>query len=290
MNLFALMPVRNEDWIVGLTARAALRWVDHLIVLDHASTDQTYGVLYQVGRECPGRITILREPNPTWAEMGHRQRLLEKARELGATHIAIVDADEILTGTLLGNIRGLIEGTYPLDVLVVPCQNLRGAVDQVMTTQIWGTAILPLAFKDGPECCWQAVGGYEFHHRQPYGRRMNSFTPIPRSEGGVMHLQFVCRRRLLAKQALYKMQEIIRWPGRQPVHFVDAYYNQAVYASQQAKTTPVPVAWWAPYDDLMQYINLSEDFAPWQELECQRLWKEYGPSKFAGLDLFGVVK
>ena len=41
MKLICLMPARNEDWIIGLSARAALMWCDELIVMDHASTDRT---------------------------------------------------------------------------------------------------------------------------------------------------------------------------------------------------------------------------------------------------------
>ena len=35
------MPVRNEAWCLGLTARAALKWCDELVILDHASNDAT---------------------------------------------------------------------------------------------------------------------------------------------------------------------------------------------------------------------------------------------------------
>jgi hypothetical protein len=52
---------------------------------------------------------------------------------------------------------------------------------------------------------------------------------------------------------------------------------------------PVPESWWAPYENLMQYLDLSEDTEPWQQTEVKRLIAEHGREKFVGLDLFGVA-
>jgi hypothetical protein len=40
MKLIGLMPVRGEDWILGLSARAALMWCDELVILLHSCTDR----------------------------------------------------------------------------------------------------------------------------------------------------------------------------------------------------------------------------------------------------------
>ena len=51
MNLVAVMPLRNEAWIVGLSARVALKWCDGLVCLLHASTDGTADIIADVARE-----------------------------------------------------------------------------------------------------------------------------------------------------------------------------------------------------------------------------------------------
>ena len=96
------MPCRNEDWVLGLTARAALMWCDELILWLHSCTDGSRDIAVAVAHEHPGRVIIDVANDPTWAEMSHREQMLELARERGATHIAMVDADEILTGNLIG--------------------------------------------------------------------------------------------------------------------------------------------------------------------------------------------
>jgi len=121
------------------------------------------------------------------------------------------------------------------------------------------------------------------------------FQPVKHIGGGILHLQYSSRRRLLAKQALYKMTEVIRWHGRDTLAVINERYNWSVYGSPQKPSqgdpafdlTAVPPEWWEGYADLMQYLNV--DAEPWQEAECHKLVEQYGRAKFDGLDLFGVI-
>ena len=143
-----------------------------------------------------------------------------------------------------------------------------------------------LAFCDRAGVSWKPkADGYQFHGREPQNVRVGA--RFSRSSGGVMHLQFAARQRLIAKHALYKMQETVRWPGRRTAKQIDDLYNLAP-SEAGAVFAPVPESWWAPYAYLMQFIDT--DAAPWQASECLRLWREYGPEKFLGLNLFGVIE
>ena len=86
MKLVCLMPCRNEDWIIGLSARAALMWCDHLVVLDHASTDDTQAIIYDLMGEYPGRI-IYERVEGEWLEIAGmglvRKEILENSRTGG---------------------------------------------------------------------------------------------------------------------------------------------------------------------------------------------------------------
>ncbi len=292
------MPCRNEDWIVGLTARALMRWVDHLVVLDHASTDSTPDILFNIAREHPGRVTVLNEPDGVWEEMRHRQRLLDEGRKRGATHIALVDADEILTGNLVESVRQMLAEAPAGSIFQLPWLCLRGSVNRYHATGVWSEQQVSTGFRDDPAYFWSSAGrgGYDLHHRHPMGRFMPPCCPIPvhgakRHSGGLMHLQFVSGRRLRAKQAWYKMQEVLRWPGRDSVSVIDQRYNLAVYG-QSVASAEVPVCevcppeWWGGYEDLM--IHLKPHIEPWQEAKVKEALAVYGAKKFAGLDLFGV--
>jgi len=297
MKIIGIMPVRNEDWCLGLTLRAALMWCDEVVVLMHACTDESIHIVRQILlHEAPGRLFVGLRQEGKWEEMDHRQSLLMAARRLGATHIAIIDADEVLTGNLLDerlfqSVRSQISFIQSGFTLQLPWLALPRTIDRYITEGTWGHGQqVSMAFKDQPEAHWAARNGYDFHHRNPMGLPAGRFSaPLKAHEGGIMHLQFLSERRLRAKQALYQVTEVLRWPGRKAPAELATMYGRAVYDSANVATLPVPAEWWAPYSHLMKYLDLSEDKEPWQETEVKRLVAEHGREKFAGLDLFGVV-
>lgn len=285
MNLVSLTVARNEACFIGLSLRVALKWCDSSVILLHSCVDRTREIVEQVAAENPGRVRILEDNNAWWSEMAHRQATLDEARRMGATHCAVVDADEVLTGDLLPNIRAEIESVPASRHLGIRMFNLHRSIGQFRSdTGVWGKqAGTMISFTDSPDLTWRpASDGYDHHHRHPRGSR---FLRKIGSPGGVMHLQFASWRRLTAKHALYKMTERIRWPHK-PVAEIDRLYNMALDEAG-AEVQPTPAEWWAPYADLMQHLDVNAE--PWQEAECQRLWDALGPAPFNGLNLFGLV-
>ena len=210
MRLIGCLLVRNEDWVLGLSARAALEWCDELVVLNHCSNDGTDSILEQILAEFPGRLHWLTNRNPIWQEMNHRQTMLEVARENGATHIAMIDADEIPTSNVVGKLRGYVERLPAGEILQVPLYNLRGSLTRYHANGLWGNRIVSIAFKDDPAFHW---AGDTFHSREPRGltRKVWSVNDLG---GGIMHLWGANEKRLEAKHALYKIVERIRWPNK----------------------------------------------------------------------------
>ncbi len=283
MKLIGIMPARNEEWVLSASLRAALMWCDEMVVLDHASTDGTRAIINKVAAEHLHRVGLADVPEPRWSEMAHRQTLLEMARMRGATHIAIIDADEILTGNLLPTIRSWIQVLQPGQTLQVGMLAMWRSLDHYRVgDSIWaGRFDLTLAFADAPQLSWKAADGYDHHHREPYG----SVKLPPRLlDGGVMHLQWASWRRLKAKHARYKMDERLKYPDKS-VAEIDRMYSLAL-DERGLELDRVPVEWWAPYTHLRQYIDLYVE--PWQERQCRDWMAEHGAERFKELDLFGV--
>lgn len=280
--LVGLMPVRNEAWCLELTLRAALEWCDAVVVLDHASNDGSSEMIHWTAHE--GRIYILEEPDPAWDEMRHRQRMLETARSIGATHIAMIDADEILSRPVAKHIRDAIFHLPDHVVLQCPWIILRGSFRRYHANGLWSNRWVSMAFKDSPEFSWQ---GDQFHHREPFGKIEQFVRFAGHENGGVLHLWGVSERRLRAKHALYKMTERIRWPEKN-VALIDGYYNlwQKPQPGETWDFANVPEEWWEGYD-----LSHTPEFGavPWQAVECRRLVALFGVEYFAGLDLFGVL-
>lgn len=295
MKIAALCPVRNEEWCLSLTLRAMMDWVDFVVILDHASTDHTPQIIRDVAAEFPGRVHAYRDDNPIWQEMAHRNFILDEARKLGATHAVCVDADECLSGNLLGSIRDMMP-IGPV-VLQLPWLCLARSVDRFYTAGSWFENDVSVGFEALPRFSWSSArrGGYDFHRRHPIldgdpNRAYSMYNPLDPKAAGLMHLQFVSERRLRAKQALYKLTEQVRWPGRTPIAKLNEMYGRAIYESDPATiaTESCPESWWAPYAHLMKYLDV--DAEPWQEATCRSMLAEHGRDKFTGLDLFGVDK
>lgn len=292
MKLVGLMPVRNESWVLGLSARAALLWLDHLVILDHASSDSTAAILSELQAEYPGRLHFFSIAGE-WNEMDHRQSLLTFARHapyMGASHIAIIDADEILTGNLLGTIRNHIASIPQNFMLQLPGYNLRGGISKYHSSGTWGRRWFSAAFPDTPKANWSGDG---FHHREPYGVMWKSYRPLEQPDGGIMHLWGASERRLVAKHALYKVTETLRWPEKQR-ESIELEYSMAIKGrphmnehAAQWKYQDVPEAWWEPYKPLLKYLDIDQE--PWQERHTRALLAEHGRERFSGLDLFGVA-
>jgi hypothetical protein len=285
MKLVGLMPVRNEDWCLGFTVRVALKWCDEVIVLDHASTDNTRAIIYEVLNEqehghCKA-LFWMHEDDPAWNEMAHRQKMLDGARERGATHIAIIDADEFLTANLLPDIRSYVLLSAPGSLPELPGYNVREPGWQYHSNGVWGNRWFATAFQDSPVLNWS---GDRFHHREPMGCNWNRWRPVNQGEGGVLHLWGASERRLRAKHALYRLTERLRWPSK-PTQDIERLYSLATTPREPWTFQAVPPAWIEPYADLMQYLDI--DAVPWQEKEIATVLSTYGREHFAGLDLLG---
>lgn len=298
MKLIATMPVRNEAWVIGFSLRVALLWCDEIVVLNHASTDRSVDIIADLMRENPGRIHLISVPELQWDEMQHRQMMLTESRRRGATHIAIVDADEVLTANLLERDGGtwgseMRHGIAPGFICQLPGYNLRGGLNRYHANGIWGNRWFSTTFKDAPDLGWS---GDKHHSREPGPRKLTPYQPqwMPQGRGGILHLWGASEQRLVAKHALYKVRDVLRWPDRRAQ--IEREYNWAIkgdpnvasYGTPDTWTyTETPEAWLAPYKNLLQYLDIHA--TPWQEAETRRLVMLHGKETFTGLDLFGVV-
>lgn len=281
MKIIALMPLRNEAWICGLTIRAALMWCDGIVCGHHACTDDTEAIIGQIWCEQSDRVfPVDLGDEPQWDEMDHRQRLLDECRAQGATHIALIDADEILTGNY--DIRANLRLLRPGEVLQCIGFNLWGSIDQYRLDGEFLIQQMSVAFRDRPDLCWRDRKGYQHHHRHPFG------STVARDQHmghGMMHLQFARLQAVREKQAHYALTECLRWP-EQGVDRINRKYRW--WTKSDPILSYVPKSWWEPYAQLMEYADFT-DGETWHGREVQRIIEEHGREKFAGLDLFGVA-
>ena len=104
--------------------------------------------------------------------------------------------------------------------------------------------------------------------------------PTERERGGLMHLQHVSWRRLVAKHVLYQLTEALRWPHRSHDEIRKLY--SAALDETGIRVLPVPGEWWAHGLDRSL---IRPDDEPWHAAEVERLLATYGRETFEDLNL-----
>lgn len=280
MRLICITPVRSDAWSLGASSRAVLKWCDAQIVCENAewADPATRAALPD-----DSRLHYFQTDAHGWREAEVRQSMLDAARRLGATHVALVDADELLTGNLLTRIRGMAEALQPGECLRLPWHHLWRSPDQyrVDASPFGNQAMTRVIFRDDPSLTYKAHDdGYDIHMREPRGVRF--FDTGDRSYG-LMHMQHLVWRRAVAKQAMQRMTEALRWPGKS-VKQINLRYGPATDETGLVLSA-VPAEWWAGNEDVRQHIDVNAE--PWQEKEIARMLAEHGRERFDGLDLKG---
>ncbi len=279
MKLIGCMAVRNEDWILGYSLRVALKWCDEMVVLLHECKDRSPHIAAEIQSEHPGRVHTM-DALGKWDEMNHRQIMLERARRAGATHVAIVDADEVMSANFVEMARENAMTLRPGELLRTSIFNMKGP-SEYHSTGMWANRTVCVAFRDDERLGWS---GDRFHAREPQGFKLST-VKMP-SDGGVIHYWGASEARLVAKHALYKMTEAVRWPQK-PKYQIEDLYNLAFVPG--GESSPIPPQFTAGYEELIEN-HLRVDAEPWQIAECKRLLYEHGKGRFSGLSLFGVVE
>ena len=285
MRLIGLMLVRNEEWVIRASLLKALQWCDHVYVLLHACTDWTLPYIKEIEMK-EGQITYEEVPDSgKWDEMDLRQRTLERGRELGGTHFAMIDADEILTANITMPVRRWVENLRPGEVLDLPMACPHRGLDEYRHDQsVWcNRNDFSVAFADSPDLSWKPRDhGYQHHARCPNGVNIRIRPLSSLSHGGVFHLQWADFNRLQWKHRHYKMMELIRWPDREGVAEIDRKYSQAL-DERGLGTAPIPAEWW----DRAIKDKIKLGVEPWYKAECDKLLAKHGTEYFKGLNLWG---
>jgi hypothetical protein len=293
MKLTCGMMAHNEDWIIGLTARAALMWCDNLIVAAHRCEDDTKAVLCDIGSSL---VTVL-DDEGEFHPLQFYKRMAVQAASTGSTHMAILDADEVLSANLIPLIRNHVASLAIRGSFEVPWIPIR-----VTHSDFGRPDLYPLgydatgprsndktafAFCDPRTAIWpyRTEADYDVHGSRMPKRviEYHSWVDTP-AKGGLLHLQYVDERRQRFKEMRWKMMEMLRWPSRIPLQQLNEYYDSAV--TDRGMLKAVPPEWWEPYHQWGRYLQIGGE--SWEEKEAKRLWAQY-PGLFDRINTLGVL-
>ena len=278
MKTIALLPVRNEAWILEHSLECLSGFCDVIIVSDQDSDDSSR----EICRQCP-KVVLLESSTAGVCEVG-RWALLDAARDYdGSNLLWCSDADELVSPAgfhsfLSKHADDLAPGT------VVEClfHHLWNRPDRYRDD---GSPYAPywkaFGLVDNRTTDYDRSPALPLHQpRVPLG---DNQTTVRSDEIHVLHLQWLLGELNQIKQAWYRCRELL--DGRKPAE-INARYSITLPAPR-ARTSAVPREWTAG----VSFPEIITDGADsWQEREILQLIEKYGAEYFELLEIWHIPR
>lgn len=281
MKLLAIVPVRNEEWILRQNLQVLTRLCDAVFVADQHSTDRTPDICREFAR-----VHYLRNDAPYPSPENRRHILLNAARDYdGCNVILTVDADEILTATALTDPGWpmLLDSLQPGDSVLLRWVMLWKHPRRYRDDRsVWADRWVPFLFRDDRQTNYAAGNWHEPRVPQAFTWEARRFEPVK-----VLHYQFVAWERMLSKQSHCRVLELLRSPRASAV----AINQQYIITKDERRMIlrDVPPDWIEPW--LSEGIGLEHFRHPalfWYDIEILRFFAQHGAQRFADLDVWDV--
>lgn len=227
-----ICPVKDESWILDKFLAAVSLFADHIVVLDHNSSDSSR----EIAARFP-KVDLIEYSTDDFDENARRRLLLERARRFGTGNVIFaLDADEFLTlGILSSEIQEIIHAASEGTRFRVPLANLRPGLEEFWAEKMDAVALVD----DGSNFDHNS----EIHFpRLPVG---NKSKTVGLPNVFLMHLQYVDWNRMLSKRRWYMAWEGINYPRKSPLRIIRRYSHMNVIHSSQG--SPIPESWLTDY-------------------------------------------
>ncbi len=277
MKIIALVPVRNEAWVLSHSLACLSAFCDVVIVNDQNSEDASR----EICRQFP-KVVLLESSEQLVCEQA-RWQLLDAARDYdGCNMLWCTDADELLSPGLATQFFGGRQDQLPPGT-VVECRYLH----------LWHRA--DRYRRDGYRYApyWKQIGLRD-DRRMDYSRSRSlplhePRVPLDGATGSlraidlpVLHLQWLLTERNQMKQAWYRCREWM--DGSKTAAAINEFYADTLPASD-VRTDEVPASWVRD----ITFPDLAVDRIPsWQGRDILGWFDEHPPEFFEPLEIWHV--
>lgn len=279
MKTIVLIPVKNEDWILGSTLKNIAPFVDHVIIADQNSTDETVRICQEFANVIVVKNELKGHSNQV------RWLLLDEARKIADNSLIIcIDADEIISPDAIVEMKKAIETkqAIPGDVFRFRWIQLWKSNVQYMNDGAWRDSYKNIAFIDN-----KGINEYkkdfvinDHTSRVPdtnIGKEILVSYPL-------LHFQFVPWQRNQLKQAWYRCSELIN--GARNAKRINNTYRVTMLLGD-FKIHDVESRW---INNLELPDNLDNVTKSWHLNEIIGFFDKYGIEFFEDLQIWHVTE
>lgn len=277
MKTIVLIPVKNEAWIIDNTLHNISPHVDHIIIADQLSTDNTR----EICAKYPN-VTVIDNPS-----QGHsnqvRWLLLEEARKFGTNNLIIcIDADEVIAPAAIKDMQNKVQNSkaQPGDVFNFLWLQLWKTPYQYMEEGPWKDNWKDIAFIDNP--------GINEYHKEFVINDHTSRVPDShiheriKSEFPLLHFHFLAWKRNQLKQAWYRCTELMH--GKRNAKRINNTYRITLF-DYEVPTFPLKDEW---YKDLDLPEGLADITSENHLREIKEMFEKNGVSFFEDLQIWHI--
>lgn len=284
MKVIALLPVRNEAWVLAHSLSCLSGFCDVVLVCDQRSDDASR----EIAREIPKVVLVdgATADDPA-ARLPQRARwqLLDAARQYdGHNLIWISDADELVSPRLARAWLQSRADLQPRTVIECMFYNLwNNPLEYRSDWTLYRPHWKAMAFVDDRRVDYPRGAGLPPLHepRLPLGL---SEQPVRADNLPVFHLQWLLAERNQTKQAFYRCLELLQQQGS--AADVNARYSITL-TQPFTRTTPVRAEW---VKDIT-FPDFAIDREPsWHEEQIFRWFDEHGVETFEPLEIWHVKR
>jgi hypothetical protein len=278
MKVIALMPVRNEAWVLPHSLACLSAFCDVILVNDQESEDESRDIC----RRFP-KVELLESGERLICEQA-RWQLLDAARDHdGCNLLWCTDADELMSPQAATRFVDA-QRTELKPGTVVEClyYHLWHRTDRYRTE---GANYAPywkeLARRDDRHMDFSRIRRLPLHEpRVPLDGAVDRL----RADVPVLHLQWLIAERNQMKQAWYRCRELL--DGAKPAAAINEFYSVTL-PDPAVRTADVPAAW----VEGVTFPDLAIDREPtWQERDILGWFDTYTPAFFEPLEIWHIAK
>ena len=202
MKIIALLPVKNETWILRFSLKNLSQCCDEIILLDDTSSDS----LLEVTCEYPKVTVIPFYANEKHVNMSHRRNvLLAEGRKRHGTHFVCLDADEIFSSLFIENISKVVTHMIPGEKIFLPWILLNRKHGEFTYSKAYEENLKDFIFCDDTTGVFPDQALSEQRTPGPY----TTARKIAFKDGAVFHFQNIPEKRNQFKQAWYRCNEFL---------------------------------------------------------------------------------
>lgn len=275
MKIIALLPFKNEAWVLPTYLSSVTKIADEIVALDDGSTDDGRSILEEAGAivftHNFGKERVVQMS-------ARRTRLLEEGRRHGGTHFIWLDADETFSADFLPSARETIAALKEGEKLSLRWVHLWKKVTYYLDDpdSPFGHAWKDIIVCDSPTYSFENRFLSEARTPGPHDKLVR----LPEEQGVVLHFQFARWDAVQMKQVWYRCMELIE--GSRNARYINHTYSVTL-DTPTLRTLPLPAQW--TNEILLPKITLGED---WHEREIIAWFDAFGVLFFEPLQIWHI--